>query len=213
MTLGSAVLFPQAMMPLYIFESRYQTMLGDVLEGDRIFAVAALDDNREDGGVLEIPHAVGGVGVVRACRRNDDGTANLILEGLARVAFEGIVSEEPYRRIRIRQLPSEPGASADALAFKRTEVLRLIQAQIRLGAEIPDELATFLDNVGDPESVLDLAIYSLCGSAPLKQELLETRGVMDRFKRFEGFLREEIERLKMEQQLRGELGEDDIGDN
>ena len=43
MTLAEATLFPQALMPLHIFEPRYRAMLRDVLAGDRLFAVVGLD--------------------------------------------------------------------------------------------------------------------------------------------------------------------------
>ena len=40
MTLPDATLFPQALLPLHIFEPRYRRMLADVLESDRMFSVA-----------------------------------------------------------------------------------------------------------------------------------------------------------------------------
>jgi len=40
MTLPSATLFPQALLPLYIFEPRYRRMLVDALNTDRMFSVA-----------------------------------------------------------------------------------------------------------------------------------------------------------------------------
>ena len=39
MTLSQTVLFPQAMMPLFIFEPRYREMLTTVLEEDRILSL------------------------------------------------------------------------------------------------------------------------------------------------------------------------------
>ena len=39
MTLPGTVLFPQAIMPLYIFEQRYRQMLSDVLKKNRLFAL------------------------------------------------------------------------------------------------------------------------------------------------------------------------------
>ena len=39
MTLQNTVLFPKVIMPLKIFENRYQEMLSDVLTSNRMFAV------------------------------------------------------------------------------------------------------------------------------------------------------------------------------
>jgi ATP-dependent Lon protease len=213
MTLSQTVLFPQAMMPLFIFEPRYREMLSEVLLQDRIFAVASLDEREEDAETLETPYTIAGVGVVRACKQNPDGTSNLILQGLARVEFEEIVCEEPYRRARIHQVMSQFDGNEGTLAAIQPTLLALLQTQIRLGAEIPQEVLQFLSNISDPETVLDLAIYTLCPSGRFKQELLETRGIFARFKKFERALRSQIERLKLDRQLKGGLDDDSIGNN
>ena len=213
MTLSQTVLFPQAMMPLFIFEPRYREMLSTVLEGDRIFAVAALDERDENAEVLETPYSIAGVGIVRACKQNPDGTSNLILQGLARVQFEGFVSEEPYRRARIQQLMSESDGSEESLGSIQPTLLALVQIQMRLGADIPKEVLHFLSNLKEPESVLDLAIYTLCPSGSFKQDLLETRGILSRFGKFERFLRSQVDRLKLDCKLKGGLDGDGIGNN
>ena len=83
MTLPNTVLFPQALMPLHIFEPRYQEMLVDVLAGDRLFAVARVDDSRlQEPGAFEPLHQVASVGIVRACQDAGDGTSNLLLQGI-----------------------------------------------------------------------------------------------------------------------------------
>ena len=84
---------------------------------------------------------------------------------------------------------------------------------MRLGAEIPQEVLHFLSNINEPESVLDLAIYTLCPSGRFKQELLETRGILARFDKFERFLRSQVERMKLDRKLKGGLNEDGIGNN
>jgi ATP-dependent Lon protease len=213
MVLSQTVLFPQAMMPLFIFEPRYREMIANVLENERIFAVAALDERDEDAELLETPCLIASVGVVRACKQNPDGTSNLILQGLARVEFESFVCEEPYRRARINQIFSQSDGSEKSLRSIQPTLLALLQTQMRLGAGIPKEVLQFLSNIQEPENVLDLAIYTLCPPGRFKQELLETRGILARFEKFERALRVQIERLKLDRKLKGGLGEDHIGSN
>ena len=214
MTLSNAVLFPHAVMPLYIFEPRYRTMLEEALGSDRVFAVATLDEERvRSGGVGEPACPVAGVGVIRACTKNEDGTSNLILQGLARVRFETITTEQPYRRARIRTLASVAGAEPEALAARADTLLALIETKVRLGAEIPDGVVDFLRHVDEPETALDMAIYALCASAPLKQRLLETIDVAARFALFETHLRERIAELKLQRKLEGGLDDDRVGFN
>lgn len=213
MTLNATVLFPQAMMPLYIFEPRYRRMLADILEGARIFAVASLDSDQEEAEILETPCSVAGVGVVRACKQNQDGTSNLILQGLARVQFEEILSEDPYRRARITQVISQSDGSEASYAAIQPTLVNLVQTQMRLGAAIPKEVLQFLSNLKEPENVLDLAIFTLCPSSKLQQQLLETRGILARFSIFEKFLSAQIEQLKLDRMLKGGLDDDHVGNN
>ncbi|NCG08265.1 MAG: hypothetical protein GWO81_01640 [Verrucomicrobia bacterium] len=213
MTMSGAVLFPHAMMPLYIFEPRYREMLNAVLKSDRVFAVASLDTSAEADPESETPCMVAGVGVIRACKTNSDGTSNLILQGLTRVALEALTQETPYRVARIRPISSEPGGSYDLIDTIAAEIISLIELQIKFGAGIPREVVRFLQSVKEPEGVLDIAIHTLCTSGELKQSLLETRGIVPRFASFKAHLEETIEVLKVEQQLGGDCDSDSYGKN
>ena len=76
MTLPGMAFFPQALLPLHIFEARYRRMLRDALDSHRLFAVAGLDLGKTGSG-FEPPYRVATVGMVRACQERQDGTSNL----------------------------------------------------------------------------------------------------------------------------------------
>jgi ATP-dependent Lon protease len=218
MTLPNTAFFPQALLPLHIFEPRYRHMLRDVLASNRLFAVAGLNAgemNQADR--FEPPYRIASVGIVRACQKNDNGTSNLLLQGLCRVAVESILRDEPYRKVRIRALTSEPGGTVDENQALRREVSRLINLKLRLSRLSAGpgsaEMASFLKTVEDPESFVDIAAFSLCDDPPLKQRLLETLDVGRRLRLFGEQLRREIDRLKVQRKLQGRLSDDRIADN
>src|SRR5881275_1671678 len=80
MTLPNATLFPQALLPLYIFEPRYRQMLADALHSNRMFSVAM----QRPGNTRETPAPIAGLGLIRVSVGHSDGTSHLILQGLAR---------------------------------------------------------------------------------------------------------------------------------
>ena len=214
MTLPNVVFFPQALMPLHIFEPRYRHMLRDALATNRLFAVAGLDPRRlSEPGLFEPPHRVAAVGIIRACQKNDNGTSNLLLQGLCRVEITHIVADEPYRRIRVRALASQPGASTHDNELLRTELARLLALKLRLAATGSGEMAAFLKTVDDPEAFIDIAAFSLCESAKLKQKLLETLDVHRRLELFRAQVRGDIATLKLRRKLQGRLPDDQIADN
>lgn len=211
MTLPNTAFFPQALMPLRIFEPRYRQMLRDVLATNRLFAIAGL--KTEPGDAFEPPHRVATVGIVRACQKNDDGTSHLLLQGLCRVEVVSILRDEPYRRIQIRALASQPGATDDENKALRRELARLLNVKRKLAAAPTDEIASFLKTVEDPEAFVDIAAFSLCEDARLKQTLLETLDVHRRLELFRRGLRTEIEDLKLRRKLQGDLPDDQISRN
>lgn len=217
MTLSNVILFPQAMLPLYIFEPRYRRMLQEALAGERIFAVAMRRADR----VTEVPTPVAGVGLIRACVTHGDGTSHLVLQGLARVELGKATQTRPYRRHRIAPLTerSEPSVEADALAAK---VLELVGERLALGFQghaappIPglEEMAEAggeapaveafrhvlkqLARQDTPEQLVDLVSATLLPGVRERQIILETRSLEDRLRHLVRFLRHEISRQQHE---------------
>lgn len=213
MTLPNVTFFPQALMPLHIFEPRYRQMLRDVLATDRLFAVAGLNTKRGATTEFEPPHRIATAGIVRACQENSDGTSNLLLQGICRVEFLEILKDEPYRRVKVRLLPSQTPASTSDNAILRRELARLLRLKQKLGAPVPPEITQFLAKVGDPETFVDLAAFSLCDSQAVKQKLLETLDISARFNLFNRQLRLEIDQIKLQRKLQGGLPDSRIAEN
>ena len=197
MTLPNATLFPQALLPLRIFEPRYRKMLADALHSNRMFAVAM----QKPGNTREIPAPVAGLGLIRVSVRHRDGTSHLILQGVARVELEQTVRYKPYRIQRIRSLQTPPcdSVAADALLAK---VRELLEERIKLGLPFPSlptvaqpsakEILNYLDTIADPEQAADLVSCAVLPEAAERQTLLEIADVETRLRRLIQFLLAEI---------------------
>src|SRR5207302_8297171 len=137
MTLPNATLFPQALLPLYIFEPRYRQMLADALHSSRMFSVAM----QKPGSSRESPSPIAGLGLIRVSVGHRDGTSHLILQGLARVELEELVRYKPYRIQKIRPLETPPcdNVTVDALVAK---VRELLEERINLGIPLPFPLSS-----------------------------------------------------------------------
>jgi ATP-dependent Lon protease len=153
------------------------------------------------------------VGIIRACQKNGNGTSNLLLQGLCRVEIVKILRDDPYRRIQIRALSSQAGATADENQALRRELSRLLNVKLKLAASAAGEITAFLKTVEDPEAFVDIAAFSLCEDGLLKQKLLETLDVHRRLELFGAQLRNEIESLKLRRKLQGRLPDDRISEN
>jgi ATP-dependent Lon protease len=213
MTLPNATLFPQALLPLYIFEPRYRKMLADALRTHRMFSVAM----QRPGQKREIPSPVAGLGLIRVSVDNRDGTSHLILQGMTRIELNETVRYKPYRIQRIRPIVTPPSDSVmvDALIAKVRELVReRIEngvssplAPFASGGVLPEEgpaglqqasskdMLRYLDEVQDPDQLADLVSCALLPDAIQRQTLLETIEIERRLKRLVQFLMGEIQRL------------------
>jgi Lon protease-like protein len=214
MTLSSATLFPQALLPLYIFEPRYRRMLSDALRADRVFSVAM----QKPGRSRETPCEVAGLGLIRASLDHRDGTAHLILQGLTRVRLMKPVQYKPYRihSIQVLRTPLTSSVTLDALTAK---VLELVRQRLELGpfpcpcslgknpgssqvtsgerAASPasvKEILKYLERLPDAEQLADLVAYALLPDPLQRQTLLEAVDLELRLRHLIHFLMAEIRR-------------------
>ena len=211
MTLPETVFFPQAILPLHIYEDRYRKMLKDVLFNDRMFAIgSAVPSDELIPAENEQPYRVATAGIIRACKENPDGTSNIVLQGLCRVTFGDVLSESPYRFSEIELLPSVPGKNKETLLRLKGRLLGYIGVKRRLGAPVPREVLSYLKSIEEPDVLVDLAAFSLCEDPELKQRLLETVETSRRLELFIERLSKEIGEIRLQKILQGKLDDDDI---
>jgi len=171
MILPQATLFPRTLMPLYIFEPRYRQMLRTSLNGVRMFCVAMMKPGLSEARGVDDFYHIAGLGLVRACVHDIDGTSRLVLQGTARVAMVDFVQDLPFRIARIRELRSEglDSPRVATLAMAVIEKARTIQHQQ------PDAIVDLqLDSIAeDPEAVADLVPHLFVTDSLRRQRMLE----------------------------------------
>jgi Lon protease-like protein len=181
MVLPNAVLFPHSLLPLHIFETRYRQMLSHCLTGERMFSVALTKAGiREPKGVEDL-RSVAGVGLIRACVGNENGTSNLVLQGLARVRILDWIQEEPFRIAEIELIESRISnpVEADALSEKVKELCVRIQ---QLGLPLPSNLLEQMHQIDNPEILADVVGAAFVSELAPRQQLLESPDVAERLR-------------------------------
>ncbi|MEX0325552.1 MAG: LON peptidase substrate-binding domain-containing protein [Puniceicoccaceae bacterium] len=212
MTLQDTVLFPHAVMPLFIFEQRYRLMLEEVLNSHRLFAIFNESQEETEEGHEEPPAIMGTVGIVRAAHKNPDGTSNLALQGLKRVRLVEIVQESPYRLIRVAPCQDAP-EDEGSVSGKRQKILEMLDKESHLTTGLPQEYVQFIHSLEAPGPFIDVAVHSLCQNAVTKQMLLETLSLERRFDLFLEFLGKECQRHELFRLLQGSTKDEEIDYN
>lgn len=190
MPLPGALLFPHALLPLYIFEPRYQEMLEHALKEHRMFSVALLKPQRTQWKTTADFFPIAGVGLIRACVGRGDGTSNLILQGLQRVRFTEFEQDTPFPIARIEPLKSDatPSVETEALGAK---VIELYSKLKDTGRHLPEKVDQYLSHLADMEMLADLMAATFVNDPLRRQQLLEELSLKQRLRLVIQYLREE----------------------
>ena len=175
--LPNVVLFPSALLPLHIFESRYRAMVADALEGERLIGMVMLrpgwEPHYEEAPVV---YPVGCAGFITHADRLPDGRYNIMLRGLEKFR---ILGERPARdgiqRYRVAHVESIKEAKPVTTAASR-------DARSRLEKLIAKKLQRS-DHDFIPKDVPDADLVHAIAQhlEPLeKQALLECNGLLER---------------------------------
>jgi len=192
MPLPGALLFPHALLPLYIFEPRYRQMLKHALGHHRMFCVALLKPHCADWQSPADFFQTAGVGLIRACIERGDRTSNLILQGLERVRFTDFEQKAPFPIATIERLESASDSSVetDALARKVLELYSNLKAD--WPRQLPPKIDRYLSDLSDLEMLADLVASTFVSDPLRRQRVLEESSLNQRLRLLIGYLRDEI---------------------
>ena len=190
MPLPGVLLFPNALLPLHIFEPRFREMLARALDDNRMICVALVKPERQQWRTSTDFFSVSTVGLIRACIGRSDGTSDLILQGIRRVKFSDFEQEAPFPVARITPLKTraKPTVETDALAIKVVEFYRRLKSSERA---LPEKIDRYLGEMSDPEMLADLIASTFVSGATRRQQLLEELDLNNRLRLLIRYLCEE----------------------
>ena len=158
------VLLPTELVPLHIFEDRYQELIGECLELDREFGLVYQDeDGIRDTGTR--------ARVTEVLDRLEDGRLNIAVEGTERFRVTKVTRGRSFMTAEVEPVDdewSEPDLDSVARAIAS---YRALAAAVEAEPEEPDE--------GSPQLAFELAA-NVELTPDSKQELLELRTETER---------------------------------
>jgi len=191
MPLPGALLFPHALLPLYIFEPRYRQMLQHALAHHRMFCVALIKLHRAEWQTSADFFHTAGVGLIRACVERRDGTSHLILQGLQRVRFASFEQETPFPVARIDLVESCDATTVETEALGQ-KVLELYANLKSDGRQLPHKVDRYLSQLHDLEMLADLISSTFIYDPLRRQRVLEESSLNQRLRLLIKYLHDEI---------------------
>jgi Lon protease-like protein len=166
----NVVLFPEAHLPLHIFESRYRLMMNECYEQNKPFGVVLA--RADSPPMREEPYPVGTMAEILALSRMDDGRMNLIARGGQRFHILEQHREKPYLTgiVEVYYDMAEPEQTLHEQADKARE---LFNTYLEILLEVVGKPETQFSLPDAPEELSHYIAYFLDIEDAEKQQLLE----------------------------------------
>ncbi len=169
--LPQAVLFPEAVLPLHVFEPRYRAMLKDCLATHGALVIAHIIGGEDEHGRLRIAPIAGG-GIVIEDQVLPDGRANIVVLGKARLRLEELAPDEsrPYRMARATVLEDLDTRVPDH------DRVALVAAATMFVSEVKKHDPAFsfkMPATIDAAHIADLCAFQLVVDARTRQTILD----------------------------------------
>lgn len=204
--LRDVVVFPSMIFPLLI--GRAATLVAiekAMLQERRILLVTQRDPGTEDITPKDL-FDVGVIANVLQTLKLPNGLVKVLVEGVKRAKITEWQSDPDclYAMTEPAVMIDEDGPEARA---HMKVALRGFKEYVNLNRQLPDEILLTLNNLTDPSPVADFVIAHLPMIAVRKQEVLEQMSIPEQFKFINKILDEEIEILKIERNIEGQVRE------
>jgi Lon protease-like protein len=192
--LGS-VLFPNTLLPLRVFEPRYQTLVDDCVAGDGKFGVVLIERGSEVGGG-DTRFEIGTIAQIAGIADLEEGHRLVLAVGTGRFEVNRWLPDDPYPRAVISEL-SDQAMPSSKLPIAEAEVK--LRRALALLSEAGYDVGDTAFQVSDEH---DVAVDQLCALAPLSpldaQGLLSSDSSPERLDRLQSLLDEEIAVLQQQ---------------
>jgi ATP-dependent Lon protease len=138
-----------------------------------------------DSETSSTPSRVGGIGLIRTCVRQADGTSNLILQGIARVRLDHVVKNRPYLIASPEPMEDPEQSTPQSLATQESLVAKILEQIEKVDAQLTpalEEMKDFLKYLEDPHAFVDLVAGSCVKTPTTRQIILQTPRITERLR-------------------------------
>ncbi len=177
--LPEVVLFPQEVLPLHIFESRYRIMLKSVLETDSMFGVIKLDPKTKSMA------NIGCCAQIIKHQTAEDGRSNIITIGQQRFQILEIIRSTPFCSAMVSWVNDEQVESYESLDTLRDSVTEALNDVVTLTSKLTNSQKILPEKLPNNPMELSFWIGAHLGGpvAEEQQRLLEERNTHTRLQR------------------------------
>ncbi len=205
--LKDTVIYPFSVQPLAVGQERSIRLIDDVMRGDRLVVLVAQKSSDIDQAGPHDIFTMGTVARVGRMFRMPDGTIQIAVQGLERVAIGEFTQEKPYLVANVALQPDIQEFDNETEALKRN-VIGYFQRMVALVQNMPEGIAAAALNLEEPRQVVYVIATFVQMDLELRQKLLELDSVHEKLSQLSIYLTHELEILELGKKIQNSAQEE-----
>lgn len=202
--LQDVVVFPKMISPIFMSDKKSPKAVEDS-HNQNITALALfLSDAQEDENPLSQFLPIGMELAVGRLIAIQDGNHSALVQGRRRVEIIRILETDPYLVVEARPIKDQFRKTQQLTALMRT-VRSQFERCVELNSSLPEEAHLFSMNINNPGWLADMIATSLSLSNETRKELMVLTHPVDRLKKINQLLAEELEVLELEDEIQTQV--------
>ncbi len=198
MALRGISIFPGTVIPLQV--GRKKSLEAIEMAKDKLIFLTTQKNVEDDEPTVQDVYDVGTIAEIKQITKDANGTAKIVIEGIARGNIVEHVQEDPYFQVRVEELEEYIADKEDTDVLVES-LIEQYESYVKLSKRMPANALVTVVNVEEPGKLADNIAAHILQKPEDKQEILEAIEVNDRLEKVYAILSREMELLELEKRL------------
>ncbi len=207
--LRNTVLFPGVVIPITAGRDASIKLINEANNDSKVIGVVSQKDEKvENPGVKDI-NKTGVVARILRVLKMPDGNTTVIIQGKKRFKVAEVLSEKPYLKASIQEVPeARPAKDNEEFAAIIESIKDLSLDIIKNSPNIPSEASFAIQNIESPSFLINFVSSNMNLSVEDKQKLLETNDLKERALATLKFMNMEFHKLELKNDIQSKVQSD-----
>ncbi|WP_424494047.1 endopeptidase La [Salinimicrobium sp. GXAS 041] len=207
--LRNTVLFPGVVIPITAGRDASIKLINEANNDSKVIGVVSQKDEKvENPGVNDI-NKTGVVARILRVLKMPDGNTTVIIQGKKRFKVAEVISEKPYLKASITEVPeARPAKDNEEFAAIIESIKELSLDIIKNSPNIPSEASFAIQNIESPSFLINFVSSNMNLSVEDKQKLLETNDLKERALATLKFMNMEFHKLELKNDIQSKVQSD-----
>jgi len=204
--LRNMVLFPGVVIPITAGRDKSIKLINDANAEGKIIGVVAQKNEEDEDPTKNDIHKIGTVARILRVLKMPDGNVTVILQGKKRFEIDAVISEKPYIKANIKEVPEQRPGKHDTEFVAIVDSIKELAIQIiKESPNIPSEATFAIKNIESQSFLINFVTSNMNLTVKEKQDLLAVNALKERALETLRYMNIELQKLELKNDIQSKV--------